>query len=262
MVIEVATSFKKVTFEWNGFSFKIYVIGNLPGLAALKLRSYAFQGSRWDAQRNSFRELQFLLIEDSDLVQLKPSLGFTSLNYLSVKHCYKLKEICRPASLYTDFNTVEIELEDCNPLALTCVSQLRPGDLNTLNVIASSSFYEKPTTIKIRRHGSGKLRRREEWEVEDINEDQNFEGKGDDEYTNTSEEHEEESDGEYTSDDEDTEGDDLMKILPLEERVMKARALMRIQKKRMRKRVMTNMRMIMANRKQRQAPTSRRIIGV
>ncbi|XP_047942740.1 putative late blight resistance protein homolog R1C-3 [Salvia hispanica] len=210
VTLKLPPDLRKLHLSGMGFPLEYMdVIGNLRWLRVLKLRSYAFQGSRWDTKRKSFRFLKFLLIEDSDLVQLKPRPGsFPKLDYLSLKHCYKLKEIRRPSSLYTNECTVEIELEDCNPLALTCVSQLRPGDLNTLDVIASSSFYEKPTTIRIRRLGCGKLSRRKEWEVEDINEDYDSEGKGDDEYTNTSEEHEEESDGKYVSD-EDTEGDDF-----------------------------------------------------
>ncbi|XP_047955127.1 putative late blight resistance protein homolog R1B-12 isoform X2 [Salvia hispanica] len=182
--LKLPPDLRKLHLSGMGFPLEYMdVIGSLPFLEVLKLRSYAFQGSRWDAQWDSFRSLKFLLIEDSDLVQLKLSGSSNNLNYLSMKHCYKLKEIHNPASLYLYVCDVEIELEDCNPLALTCVSQLRLGDLNTLDVIASSSFYEKPTTIRIRR------------EVEDLNEDYDFEGKGDDEYTNTSEE---ESDGEYT----------------------------------------------------------------
>ena len=118
--LELPPRLRKLHLSGTGFPLEYMdVIGNLPWLSVLKLRSYAFRGSRWDTQWNSFHQLQFLLIEDSDLVQLKPRyLSFTSLSYLSMKHCYKLKEIPRPFSLYKVVRTVKIELEDCNPLAL------------------------------------------------------------------------------------------------------------------------------------------------
>ncbi|XP_047955153.1 uncharacterized protein LOC125201186 isoform X4 [Salvia hispanica] len=115
------------------------------------------KGSHWKTKRHSFSSLEFLLIEESDLVQWKPGyLSFLKLKYLSLKHCYKLKEIHRPASVYAEFGRmiIEIELEDCNPLALTWASQLQPTNDVNLCVIASSSFYEKPTTFNSERDGA------------------------------------------------------------------------------------------------------------
>ena len=132
-------------------------IGCLPSLKVLKLRSYAFVGShwetdrsRWKPQRPSFSSLEYLLIEESDLVQWKPGFeSFRRLSYLSMKHCYELEEIHKPYSLsISGIKIIEIELEDCNPLALTCAKKLQPSAGVTLRVIASYSLYEKPTTIK------------------------------------------------------------------------------------------------------------------
>ncbi|XP_047964343.1 putative late blight resistance protein homolog R1A-10 isoform X2 [Salvia hispanica] len=155
------------------------VIGSLPSLKVLKLRSYAFQGSHWKTKRHSFSSLEFLLIEESDLVQWKPGyLSFLKLKYLSLKHCYKLKEIHRPASVYAEFGRmiIEIELEDCNPLALTWASQLQPTNDVKLRVIASSSFYEKPTTFKSERDGADYISglERSILEVEEENDDEDM----------------------------------------------------------------------------------------
>ncbi|XP_047947696.1 putative late blight resistance protein homolog R1A-10 [Salvia hispanica] len=147
---------RKLHLSGLGFPWEhMDAIGCLPLLEVLKLRSYAFQGSHWETQRESFRSLRFLLIEESDLVQWKPRYGsFPELKYLSMRHCYKLKGIQRPASLYLTGNrTVEIEMVDCNPLALTCASQLQPSIGVRLRVLASSSFYEKPTTTIFERFG-------------------------------------------------------------------------------------------------------------
>ena len=152
--LKLPRNLKKLYLSGMGFPWEYMdVIGSLRSLQALKLRSYAFQGSHWVSKSESFDSLRFLLIEESDLVQWKPGYGsFAKLAYLSMKHCYKLKEIGKPASLthgtHRTSTTMVIELEDCNPLALASVSQLQPdyyGDL--LHVTASSSFYEKPTTI-------------------------------------------------------------------------------------------------------------------
>ncbi|XP_042015768.1 putative late blight resistance protein homolog R1A-10 isoform X2 [Salvia splendens] len=153
------------------------VIGSLPSLKVLKLRSYAFRGSHWKAKRHSFSSLEFLLIEESDLVQWKPAyLSFLRLKYLSLKHCYKLKEIHRPASVYAEFGRmiIEIELEDCNPLALTCASQLQPTNDVRLRVTASSSFYEKPITFNYERDGADYIYELERsiLETEDENDDE------------------------------------------------------------------------------------------
>ncbi|XP_057797010.1 putative disease resistance RPP13-like protein 2 [Salvia miltiorrhiza] len=132
-------------FPWNYMD----VIGSLPLLEVLKLRAYAFRGSKWEAQETSFLKLKFLLIEDSDLVQWKPRSGsFPNLMYLSMKHCYKLEEI--HWLFHYRFGT--IELVNCNPVALTWLKQLRPDPFTMIDVTATYSFDEKPVTIKFRRY--------------------------------------------------------------------------------------------------------------
>ncbi|XP_047957734.1 putative late blight resistance protein homolog R1A-10 [Salvia hispanica] len=235
------------------------VTGSMPTLNVLKLRSYAFRGSCWETERKSFLGLEYLLIEDSDLVQWKPGSGsFPSLTYLSMKHCYKLKEIQGPASLCQDgSNSILFELEDCNPLALTCATQLQLGAYVTLRVIASSSFYEKPTTIKFERHGDvdiSKIQRNysspyfhwlEDTDDEDMSDHEDEKGL-------------EDTDDEDMSDDEDEKEERItMKKLRIKERMMKARALMGMRMRRMRRRMVAIMCMIM--RKQRRVQSSRSI---
>ncbi|XP_057789224.1 putative late blight resistance protein homolog R1B-12 [Salvia miltiorrhiza] len=137
---------KKLHLSGMGFSWEYMdVIGSLPLLEVLKLRAYAFRGSKWEAREGSFMKVRFLLIEDSDLVQWKPRSGsFPELRFLSMKHCYKLEEIHW-------FGT--IELENCNPVALTWAEQLQPNQGDFLEVTASSSFDGKPVTIKFERCG-------------------------------------------------------------------------------------------------------------
>ncbi|XP_057786825.1 putative late blight resistance protein homolog R1C-3 [Salvia miltiorrhiza] len=140
---------KKLHLSGMGFSWEYMdVIGSLPFLEVLKLRAYAFWGSTWEARKRSFLRLKFLLIEDSDLVQWKARSGsFPNLICVNMKHCYKLEEIHWPSEI--SFN--EIELVNCNPLALTSVKQLQLRTYASLEVTAFSSFDKKPITIKFMR---------------------------------------------------------------------------------------------------------------
>ncbi|KAL1542535.1 putative late blight resistance protein R1A-10 isoform X1 [Salvia divinorum] len=141
---------KKLHLSGTGFPWEYMdVIGSLPLLKVLKLHSYAFRGSQWEAQKDSFSTLEFLLIEDSDLVQWIPRNGsFPKLSCLSMKHCYKLVEI-HWSSLS---NLGKIELVDCNPLALNFSSQLEPSPCAHLDGTATSYFDETPVTVELRSH--------------------------------------------------------------------------------------------------------------
>ncbi|XP_042018107.1 putative late blight resistance protein homolog R1A-10 [Salvia splendens] len=176
---------KKLHLSGMGFPWKyMNDIASLPNLEALKLRSYAFQGSHWNVKNDCFRRLKFLLIEESDLVQWKSRRrSFCKLAVLSMKHCYKLENIRIP-SFFNPHDLNEIELEDCNPLVLIWATQLQPCFSCTLSVTSSSSFDEKPTTIKFKRHGTY------------------------DEYKDDHEEDDEENEDEYTYDQEYTKASD------------------------------------------------------
>ncbi|XP_057789288.1 uncharacterized protein LOC131006138 [Salvia miltiorrhiza] len=132
-----------MSFPWEYMD----VIGSLPYLIVLKLRAYAFRGSKWEAQEGSFMKVKFLLIEDSDLVQWKPRTGsFPELKLLRMKHCYKLEEIHWPSKI--SFGAME--LENCNPVAVASAKQLQLSYGIDIDVTASSSFDEKPITIKFK----------------------------------------------------------------------------------------------------------------
>ncbi|XP_057767626.1 putative late blight resistance protein homolog R1B-12 [Salvia miltiorrhiza] len=142
---------EKLHLSGMGLSWEYMdVIGFLPFLEVLKLRGYAFRGSKWEAQEESFLKLRFLLIEDSDLVQWKPRSGsFPKLTCLSMKHCYKIEEINWPSEIWHG----AIELVNCNPVALTCARQLQLRSHTRIDVTASFSFdNEKPTTVKFPWH--------------------------------------------------------------------------------------------------------------
>ncbi|XP_042016062.1 putative late blight resistance protein homolog R1A-10 isoform X2 [Salvia splendens] len=152
--LKLPCNLKKLHLSGMGFPWKYMDdIASLPNLKALKLRSYAFQGSHWNTKECCFPSLKFLLIEESDLVQWKSRYGsFPTLINLIMKYCYKLADIRIPSTF--NHHHLEVELEDCNPLAMTWARQLKPSYWFNVTVTITSSFDKKPTTITYERCGS------------------------------------------------------------------------------------------------------------
>ncbi|PIN04497.1 Apoptotic ATPase [Handroanthus impetiginosus] len=88
-------------------------IAKLPRLKVLKLRCYAFQGPVWETSHDEFSSLEYLLLEDTDLVHWRSDRShcFPDLQSLIIRHCYKLKEI-PSLSAFQRTNTL-VELVDC-----------------------------------------------------------------------------------------------------------------------------------------------------
>ncbi|EYU17764.1 hypothetical protein MIMGU_mgv1a026345mg [Erythranthe guttata] len=81
----------KTSLDWRHMSTTLAMI---PKLEVLKLKDNAFTGMVWTAVGGGFPSLQFLLVEDADLVIWKASDDhFPSLACLSIKNCGKLIEI-------------------------------------------------------------------------------------------------------------------------------------------------------------------------
>ncbi|KAI3454398.1 hypothetical protein Pfo_011061 [Paulownia fortunei] len=99
------------------------VIGSLPNLERLKLRNHAFVGPEWEPIEGEFGQLNFLLLDGSDLVHWRAdSLHFPYLRHLVVENCWRLEMI--PYGL-GDIPTLEIiELDDSSPSAMTSAKQI------------------------------------------------------------------------------------------------------------------------------------------
>ncbi|EYU24406.1 hypothetical protein MIMGU_mgv1a002161mg [Erythranthe guttata] len=101
-------------------------IALLPNLEVLKLRSYAFRGPKWEVEDNRFLRLEFILIEDSDLVRWTAGNGsFPFLECLNIKHCYKLQAMPRKFS----FDLGKIQVVDCTPLVVNWAKKLTKIDV-------------------------------------------------------------------------------------------------------------------------------------
>ncbi|KAH6771641.1 hypothetical protein C2S51_010045 [Perilla frutescens var. frutescens] len=110
---------QKLTLSGFGYPWEhMRKICELGRIDELKLQHYAFRGEKWDAKVIKSSILVSLTIEDTDLVEwTAEDETFSSLEYLTLKNCYKLREI--PLFPYVE----DIKLVDCNPLAETCAKQ-------------------------------------------------------------------------------------------------------------------------------------------
>ncbi|XP_047969180.1 putative late blight resistance protein homolog R1A-10 [Salvia hispanica] len=101
----------------------------LPNLMQLKLHMYACQDLEWDIESRCFLKLMTLVIEDTDIVRWRAQHGrLPMLNLLSIRHCYKLQQLdwtSDPSMV----RTLNIELVECNPLAVASAKQLKPESL-------------------------------------------------------------------------------------------------------------------------------------
>ncbi|KAL0335796.1 UNVERIFIED_CONTAM: putative late blight resistance proteinR1A-10 [Sesamum radiatum] len=107
-------SLKKLTLSGLRLPWEMMIItAELRNLEVLKLQCYAFQDRVWkmDDEIIFWPKLRYLLIEDTDLEEWYVSGCFDSLKCLSLRHCYKLKEI--PQQIVC-IEHLGIELDDCN----------------------------------------------------------------------------------------------------------------------------------------------------
>ncbi|KZV24872.1 hypothetical protein F511_14755 [Dorcoceras hygrometricum] len=88
-------SLKKLTLECCEVSWGyLMVVGSLPHLEALNLRSYAVVGREWNPVEGQFLKLKSLTIADTDLEEwVADSSHFPHLEKLQLKWLYYLKEI-------------------------------------------------------------------------------------------------------------------------------------------------------------------------
>ncbi|KAH6781485.1 hypothetical protein C2S51_006778 [Perilla frutescens var. frutescens] len=128
------SNLRKLTLSGMGYPWEeISKIASLPCLKVLKLRQYAFRGPKWNVEDQcGFPKLDFLLIEDSDLVQWKVGNGgFPFVGRLCIKHCYQLEEFELEFCEFLAF----IEVVDCNPAILTCLKLIEEAALRRYMVI-------------------------------------------------------------------------------------------------------------------------------
>ncbi|XP_047938498.1 putative late blight resistance protein homolog R1A-10 [Salvia hispanica] len=115
------SSLTNLTLSGFGYPWKyMSIIGKL-SVEVLKLKSYAFRGPVWEINESYFKNLKYLRIEDTDLVYWKLKVpSFTQFECLSLRHCYKLKEL----PIILNLNN-KVEIVDCSPFTENWANQMR-----------------------------------------------------------------------------------------------------------------------------------------
>nr|GMD42647.1 putative late blight resistance protein homolog R1B-17 [Ipomoea batatas] len=115
---------KKLTLSYTYLPWKeMDTIGELPHLEVLKLKDFAFCGSKWGPSKQGFRELKALLISRSNLKHWDASSNhFPVLERLVLRYCWELKQI--PIN-FANIGTLKlIVLECCYSFLVTSAVQI------------------------------------------------------------------------------------------------------------------------------------------
>nr|GMD41397.1 putative late blight resistance protein homolog R1C-3 isoform X2 [Ipomoea batatas] len=115
---------KKLTLHYTYLPWKeMDTIGELPHLEVLKLKDFAFCGSKWGPSKQGFRELKSLLISRSNLKHWDASSNhFPVFERLVLRYCWELKQI--PIN-FANIGTLKlIVLECCYSSLVTSANQI------------------------------------------------------------------------------------------------------------------------------------------
>ncbi|KAH6769503.1 hypothetical protein C2S51_014839 [Perilla frutescens var. frutescens] len=107
-------SLRKLTLSgWRHPWEDLSIIGSLPNLQVLKLRNYACVGSNWETAEGTFEQLEFLLIDESDLQEwVTENSHFPKLKWLVLHRCLSLSEIPDDIGYISTLELIEVE--GCN----------------------------------------------------------------------------------------------------------------------------------------------------
>ncbi|XP_031102037.1 putative late blight resistance protein homolog R1C-3 [Ipomoea triloba] len=113
---------KKLTLRYTYLPWKeMDTIGKLPHLEVLKLKDFAFCGSKWEPSKQGFRELKALLISRSNLKHWNATSAnnFPVLERLVLRYCWELNQIPQK---FAKIRTLKLIVLEC------CYSSLVTSD--------------------------------------------------------------------------------------------------------------------------------------
>ncbi|KAL2492630.1 putative late blight resistance proteinR1A-10 [Abeliophyllum distichum] len=101
---------KKLTFVHGNIPWEdMTIVGSLPNLQVLKLRSHALLGPEWEPNEGEFLQLKFLLLENVDLKYWRAdSIHFPKLERLLIQLCIHLEEIPSGIGEITTLESIEV----------------------------------------------------------------------------------------------------------------------------------------------------------
>ncbi|KAG8366409.1 hypothetical protein BUALT_Bualt17G0076700 [Buddleja alternifolia] len=123
---------KKLTLSGCGFPWEdMRKIAQLQYVEVLKLRTHAFRGRMWTTENEGLRNIQYLLLEDLDLVQWRAKdKAFKKLKHVCIRHCYNLEVL--PSRFAWTEDLALIELFDCKPSTVDSAKKLEGKRLSIL----------------------------------------------------------------------------------------------------------------------------------
>ncbi|XP_019164550.1 PREDICTED: putative late blight resistance protein homolog R1B-17 isoform X3 [Ipomoea nil] len=115
---------KKLTLRYTFLPWEeMSIIGQLPNLEVLKLKDFAFCGSKWEPTKWGFRGLKILLVERLDLKHWNANAEhFPVLELLVLKHCWDLKRV--PVTFANIKTLKSIVLESCYSSLVTSANNI------------------------------------------------------------------------------------------------------------------------------------------
>nr|GMD44271.1 putative late blight resistance protein homolog R1B-17 [Ipomoea batatas] len=138
---------KKLTLCYTYLPWKeMDTIGKLPHLEVLKLKDFAFCGSKWEPSKQGFRELKALLISRSNLKHWNATSAnnFPVLERLVLRYCWELNHI---PPKFAKIRTLKlIVLECCYSSLVTSAKQISS---------ANKLLFKRMTDCPLRVHKVG-----------------------------------------------------------------------------------------------------------
>ncbi|KAL2515666.1 putative disease resistance RPP13-like protein 3 [Forsythia ovata] len=128
--IKFPISLKNMTLKGCDLAWEnMTIVGLLPNLEVLKLKSNAFKGGEWKPNEGEFLQLKFLLIKRNNLKHWRAnSIHFPLLQWLVLQKCKYLEEI---PSGFGEIPTFQlIELHECGDSVVTSAQQIKQEQVN------------------------------------------------------------------------------------------------------------------------------------
>nr|GMD42645.1 putative late blight resistance protein homolog R1B-17 [Ipomoea batatas] len=118
---------KKLTLRYTYLPWKeMDTIGKLPHLEVLKVKDFAFCGSKWEPSKQGFKKLKALLISRSNLKYWNTSFNhFPVLERLVLRYCWELKQIEIYCSFFTTLKLIVFEC--CYSSLVTSANKISSG---------------------------------------------------------------------------------------------------------------------------------------
>nr|GMD44273.1 putative late blight resistance protein homolog R1B-17 [Ipomoea batatas] len=118
---------KKLTLRHTYLPWKeMDTIGRLRHLEVLKVKDFAFCGSKWEPSKQGFRKLKALLISRSNLKYWNTSFNhFPVLERLVLRYCWELKQIEIYCSFFTTLKLIVFEC--CYSSLVTSANKISSG---------------------------------------------------------------------------------------------------------------------------------------